>query len=706
MTIPPTVSGAVQWQYLDVHGAWQNFGTPFDLGAITRTRRAAIAPRQSATAQQWRLVKKAGHDWGATRFALDAVTFWAETADPSEVRVRSFSFDDRDQRYFLVHTSNNIEVYHLDQRVASIPTPYNSAQVDSFTQAQVLDTMLLFHQESPPQRITRQGAHDQWDVRDLVFDSLPVFDYDGTNAGGVNEVQELHFRDYVDGDTFNITFEDQTSDSIVFSTTGATLAANVQAALVAMPNIGAGGAAVVSSGAAVVTVTFQGDSAGQDVGEMAPKTLVSTAGLAYAATITQGVQGGEPIISATRGWPACGCFYQGRLYLGGLKSRPQTILGSRVGFWFKFKTQGADKAISEDLDTDETTPIIDLFPGMHLQVFTRSAEFFFPTEPIIPPAAVKRATRRGATVGVPIAEVPSDDGTPSTLFVAGGGQALCEFLFDAFRGIYSSQVVSKLATHLLAGDDSSTYIVDMGFRRARQTVQSDRAILIRADGLACVMHALREDDVTGFVRWTTQGVFASAAADLAREEYVAVGRGPTQYLEKLDDSALLDSQVSGGPGTTTLTAPWLAGFTATLYMDGADAGDVVVPDDGVVVLPSPALRKVSLGVNFPVKGVTLPAILQQDPRQGLSIQPRVGVIDFELGPTANLKAGLVGGTMWRVPLKRRADVALDEGPGEAAFEGWTQLAGVPGFRTEAQCQFVQDRPGPLTIKQIVLTIDS
>jgi hypothetical protein len=43
VSIPATVSGALQWQYYD-GAAWQNFGPPFDLGSLKRTRRAGIAP--------------------------------------------------------------------------------------------------------------------------------------------------------------------------------------------------------------------------------------------------------------------------------------------------------------------------------------------------------------------------------------------------------------------------------------------------------------------------------------------------------------------------------------------------------------------------------------------------------------------------------------------------------------------------------------
>jgi hypothetical protein len=714
-TPAPTVSQSLQWQYYD-GAAWQPFGEPFDLGSLVRTRRAGIAPRQSATAQVWRLIKLAGHDWGTAHFTADAVQFWREGPNLSAVRVRSFNFDDADQRYFHIHTYGNIEVYHRDQRVASIATPYDSAQVLQFTKAEVLDTLLTFHALTQTRKITRQGAHNQWDSRPLTYLTVPVFDYNGDRAGGVNEVQELHFKTYANGDTFNITLEaGHTTDSIVYSNVGATLAASVQAALEALPNIGAGGVVAAAIGTDVIRVTFQGDNAADDIGEMAPRTLVSTSGLAYAATTTQGIPGGEAIISDARGWPGCGTFFQGRLWLGGLKSRPQTVLGSRVGKWFNFKSQGTDTAVSEDLDTAQTTIIRDIFAGPHLQLFTSSAEFFAPAKPIVPPTAIDSTTNRGVEWGVPLASVPGGDGSKATMFVVSGGRALAEFLpiSASIDTRYSAQLVSKFATHLLDGMDPATQqpttsIVDMSYRRAKSTIEADRCILVRGDGVAAVMHTIRDDNVTGFYRWTTRGLWVSAGADLARDEYVAARRGAEVMIEKVSETALFDSQVSGVVGVSTLLMPHLAGQTVAIYRDGTDFGDFLVPENGEVPFPDgrPALREAFGGLLFAPEVITLPAVLEEDKRAGKGLNALVVRVDIKLGPTSNLQLGLKGGTLYDVPLKRAADLADGFGPGDDAFQGWTELPGLGGFRPDAQLRFYQPRPGPFMLKQVVLTVDT
>ena len=152
----------------------------------------------------------------------------------------------------------------------------------------------------------------------------------------------------------------------------------------------------------------------------------------------------------------------------------------------------------------------------------------------------------------------------------------------------------------------------------------------------------------------------------------------------------------------------LEGRTVVAYVDGADAGDVVV-EDGAVTLPYPALRSAEVGLLFEVRGRSLPMVLQQDPRAGSSMHARVGEIGLRLGPTAGLSIGMAGKRLWPVGLKRRGGpdgALLDAGPGEDAFEGWTRLYPVPGFQDDAQVEWLQARPGPLEIRELVVTVQS
>lgn len=696
-----TVPGCVALQYQDGGGAWITVAT-CDAGSILRTRRLAFPPGKSVSARRWRIVRVGGGDLGSATFRLGRLAFFREGDTLSAHKRWSFDFDTGDQRYGLIATDQNIEVYRRGERVASIGSPYPNGLITRVRRTQSRDTLLGFHTQVPPHRIARQGGHGEWDNRPQPLTNLPTFDYTGLRAGGVDEVQQLTFKDYLAGETFNLTLEGETTSAIAYSANMAALAASVSAALQALANVGAGGVTVTSPGDKVLAVSFVGVNRADDIGELAPATLSSAAGGVVVATVVQGKAGGEAVISETRGWPACGTFFESRLWLAGLASRPQTLLASRIGLFFDFQTRGgqADKAIDIDLATDESTEILALFPGRHLQAFSQSAEFFCASSPITPPPAFPRSSKVGLEPGTPVLEMDGD-----ALFIQAGGGTIARTVFDDAQQKYIVQPLSSFASHLTQG------VVAAGFRRHRTTTEPNLALLVRSDGAATVMSALLDQEVLGFAPWTTDGAFTEAGGELAGDLYVCVRREAdgveTNRLEVLNDLHMLDASVRiEGPGETVTGLDHLEGRTVALYVDGADAGDAVVVD-GVVTLPYPALRCREAGLLFTPRGRLLPVALNEDPRAGASMHARTGEIALRLGPTANLKVGMAGKRMWPVSLKRRGGgegALLDAGPGEDAFEGWTRLYPVPGFQDDAQIEWVQERPGPLDIREVVLTI--
>lgn len=705
MAIPSTLNGAVALQYQNSVGNWVTVAS-CDLGSILRTRRLAVAPGQSIRATRWRIARIGNVDLGTAVFRIRAFAFQRETATLSAHKRWSFDFDTGDQRYGLIATDGNIEVYRRGERVASIASPYIEGALKQVRTAQSLDTMLAFHADVAPYRIARQGSHGEWDSRPQPFENVPVFDYDGTRAGGINEVQQLSFTDFEPGETFNLTVENKTTSVIAYSGSMGALAAAVQSAMTALGNIGPGGVTVVSPSDKTLTVTYLNANRSDDVGELVAQVVSSVKGIVRTATVTQGKAGGEPVVSDGRGWPAAGLFYEGRLWLASPRSRPQTLIASRQGFPFDLNTEGGqpDKGIDVDLATDQSTRIIALFAGRQLQVFSQSAEFFCASQPITPPPAFPRTSSVGIQPETPLFEM---DG--GTLFIQAGGNAVSRYLYsDANQG-YVVETLSSYAPHLTRG------IVAGGMRRHRSTSEPNLAIWVRSDGTATAMTALLNQDVLGFTPWITDGAFTEAGGELAGDLYVCTRRSSAQgerhRLEVLRDTHMLDASVRvTGSVTEVAGLGHLEGRTCVAYIDGADAGDVVVVD-GVAALPYASLRSVEVGLLFVPRGRTLPAVMEQDPRAGASMHARVGEIALRLGPTANLRIGMTGKRLWPVALKRRGGTGskaalLDAGPGEDAFEGWTRLYPVPGFQDDAQIDWEQPRPGPLEIRELVVTVHS
>lgn len=711
MTIPADVFGCLSVQYWDATSAsWKPFGAPTACGSTLRSRRIAPAKGGTVTTSKIRIVKSGADDWGGAVFSLDQVQPWHEappTADDADVvKLWSFNFDAGVQRYILASTGGNLEVFQAGARQASAMTPYSTAALPVVQRCQQLDTLIATQQDFPPWRIMRQGSNSEWDSRVLDLTNVPIFDYTGLKLNGVNEVQQISFFDYADGDTFNITIEDATTPSLLYSSDPATMEARLKSAIEALPNFGPGQITVAPATAGVgwvaYSITYGGDAGASDIGQLASVTLVAAASDAYTtdATLTQGVGGGERVFSPTRGYPAACAFAAQRLFLAGLKSRPETILASRTGSYFNFNIKGVDDsvALSEDLVTNEVTAIAALFPGKHLLTFTVSSEFYL-DNPIKAFTPINWTSDRG----IQPSTSPAAFGD-AVLFVTQNGNAIAGMQFDFSIDKYSSDYISTDASHLVVG------ITDLAVRKSQSTKAPYLVMAVRDDGQAAVLNALPDQDVMGFARWTTQGRFLASAAEMGGDLYVAVRRqgthGPVRCFERYDETRLLDCSVVVDGAATEVSVPHLAGMTASIYVDGSDCGDVLVPDNGVVVLPKPALRRAEVGLLFQPELVTLPGVLQQDPRFGRNISVRAGRVDLNLGPSAGLMCGIVGGKEWRVKLTRRPHALLDQGPGENAFEGWTAVDSIPGFRETSQVRLVQPRPGPLMVKAIVATVSS
>lgn len=119
-----------------------------------------------------------------------------------------------------------------------------------------------------------------------------VLPYAGTPGAGTSEIQTLTID--ATGGTFKLAFEGHTTAAISWSATNATLVANIDAALEALPNIGTGGVTTavgtMTAGVGTITITFAGNRTKQAVSTItvANNSLTGTATCSVAET-TPGV---------------------------------------------------------------------------------------------------------------------------------------------------------------------------------------------------------------------------------------------------------------------------------------------------------------------------------------------------------------------------------------------------------------------------------
>lgn len=133
-------------------------------------------------------------------------------------------------------------------------------------------------------------------AQDSTIKSSMVYQFAGAPVNGTNEIDTITIQSGTSAGTFTLTLTGgRTTAPITWSATDATLIANIDAALEALPNIGAGGvttaAGTGSSGIGTYTVAFTGKNAAQDfpllsigtnslTGGTAPTVTTTTAGVA------------------------------------------------------------------------------------------------------------------------------------------------------------------------------------------------------------------------------------------------------------------------------------------------------------------------------------------------------------------------------------------------------------------------------------------
>lgn len=122
-----------------------------------------------------------------------------------------------------------------------------------------------------------------------------LYSYPGPPSNGTNEVDTLTTQTGTNGGTFTISVANgRTTAPITWSATNATLIANVDAALEALPNIGVGGvttaAGSLTAGIGTITITFTGKNATTDFPALSIGTNSLTGGAAPTlSTTTAGV---------------------------------------------------------------------------------------------------------------------------------------------------------------------------------------------------------------------------------------------------------------------------------------------------------------------------------------------------------------------------------------------------------------------------------
>ena len=575
-------------------------------------------------------------DLGTLKIQLSEFNILYPTATASDVKTFDFSVE-TNRHYLCVLTGGadttpsygNMAIYRVTDQtssftpVANLPMPFKSSEVADVRDVQTENVMLMFHENHAPQRIINTTT-TTFAVDDIPFLNVPQYDYDDAESPTpISYVTTLTLTHFEVGDRFQIDVEGVLSKNITLTGSASSTAANIQRNLQEMPIFGDTGVAV-TGGPSAFTITVSGESTKSFElwSGFATSDSGGTANEVAFALVTQGSPRKEDVWSATRGYPKTAAFYSGRLWLGGTKSKLQSLFASRSGSFFDFYTEegDADEGIFITVSSRNLTEIIDINPDRGLQVFTAGAEFLV-TGTTPADVGVQAQTQHGAFD----LEVKSVDG--ATLFIDQNGKVLRSYLYNFNEDAYNSTDISILSSQLI---DSPK---DLAVLTGTKSEDANWVFIINQDGTAGILNTLRSQDINGFTKWINGYTNSDYPLELVSVSVVnndlfivnkrTTASATTYTIERWSFDYLLDSSVRL-LSTTSLVGNNL--YLGTSYYNGETVNVVLqgftrpnrVAIDGYILLtdteknilldndPVTGAIDVEVGYNFVPKIVPMP----------------------------------------------------------------------------------------------------
>jgi hypothetical protein len=208
------------------------------------------------------------------------------------------------------------------------------------------------------------------------------------------------------------------------------------------------------------------------------------------------------IWNATNGYPRTGTLFEQRLLLGGTTAYPNSVWGSRTGFYDDFTNGGADNdGFFFDIVSEQQNPIQYVRAIKQLIAMGYGGEYSIRggiEKPITPTnAQVKPESAYGVKRVRPVS-IGNE-----RLVIQRAGRKVRLIGYEPASDNYVAPDISILAEHITEGG-----IVDAAYAQEPDSV----AGLVRADGQLVTLSINREQEVLGWGRKVTDGQFESICA--------------------------------------------------------------------------------------------------------------------------------------------------------------------------------------------------
>lgn len=304
-------------------------------------------------------------------------------------------------------------------------------------------------------------------------------------------------------------------------------------------------------------------------------------------------------------WPTCMTFAGGRMWMSGVRARPNTVWGSKSGVanYHNF-TLGSNADDALEIEMTRRGSVRWLGGNKDLLVGTATTEYIITSDGgvIIPgDYQVSPQSSNGSRSTEP---VPMGN---SVLYVSPDGRKMYSADYKWTDQAWSSRDLTFSSEHITK---------DNAISQVCSCKNPEKLVWALTDNgnLLCCTY----DSFTGQMGWhnhNTKGSFVSICSMEKNGEsllYAIVSRDTADgfkslRLEKYDEDRFLDASVSVGPVSSTVSGlTHLANRTVGVLVDGSVHPDEMVDSSGTIVLQSGG-NVVEVGLNYSAKLTTLPA---------------------------------------------------------------------------------------------------
>lgn len=442
------------------------------------------------------------------------------TVPTGSIQMIPFEFS-KMEHYLCILTTNLLTIYKNGQVMDTVTCTVTDKQVSECTWAQSYDTLLIFHKDFAPKAFIR-ATETSWSTAAWTLVNIPTRNFGSPiqqtlnvqNASSVN----INFALWISGN-YQV--------SCRFTAGAATFVAGDVGRYIRAGTGYAKITAVTTNVLALATI-------------LTPfKNNTATGYTDYAA--------GEWVIedevwSATKGYPACGTFFQGRLYMANTTNLPNTLWGSKVNNENDFESwmpEYDDNGIEVTAGGGLMSNFNRLHSGQHLVALADNGEYYVPSSknsPVTPTNASLVRNSSNGSMNLPTFEING-----AIVYMRAGGRSLIESKYNFADGSYVNKDLSLLSTHLLNNPMS------MSFRKQTNTDEADYVLVVNGDGTLSVLCTLRVQEVTAWTKCETRGKFIATAVDNKDMYFIVdrlIGGIPKRCLEKFNSDLLVDCGVT------------------------------------------------------------------------------------------------------------------------------------------------------------------